>query len=69
MKYLLEHDSVHGRFKGNIDAADDVLVINGQRITLSRTRDAAAIPWADADVDYVAEVCHARSSEGCTRHR
>ena len=51
MKYLLEHDSVHGRFKGTVEAEDGVLIINGHRITLSKTRDAASIPWAAASVE------------------
>ena len=40
MKYLLEHDTVHGRFKGTIVAEKDALIINDHRISLSCTRDA-----------------------------
>ena len=38
MKYLLEHDSVHGRFAGTVEAEDGALIVNGRRITLSCTR-------------------------------
>ena len=69
MKYLLEHDSVHGRFKGTIETEVGAIVINGQRITLSCTRDAAAIPWGAAQVDYVAECTGAfLTTEKCEAH-
>ena len=69
MKYLLEHDTVHGRFKGTIVAEEGALIINGHRITLSCTRDASAIPWADAGVEYVAECTGAfLTTEKCEAH-
>ena len=69
MKYLLEHDTVHGRFRGTIVAEKDALVVNGQRIALSCTRDAASIPWATAGVDYVCECTGAfLTTEKCEAH-
>merc|ERR1719245_823169 len=44
MKYLLEHDTVHGHFKGTV-----------LPVTLSATRDPTEIPWTKAGVDYVCE--------------
>merc|ERR1719258_398063 len=38
MKYLLEHDTVHGRFSGTCEVAGDALIINGAKVTLSATR-------------------------------
>ncbi|MGB1502578.1 MAG: glyceraldehyde 3-phosphate dehydrogenase NAD-binding domain-containing protein [Ilumatobacteraceae bacterium] len=35
MKYLLEHDTVHGRFSGTCEVSGDGLVVNGMPITLS----------------------------------
>merc|ERR1719380_403596 len=58
MKYLLEHDIVHGRLSraGNtIELSDTGLIINGLPITLSATRDPTEIPWKDAGVEYVCE--------------
>ena len=46
MKYLLEHDTVHGRFKGTCDIADGGLIINGLPVSLSATRDPTEIPWS-----------------------
>ena len=46
MKYLLEHDTVHGRFKGTCEIVDGGLMINGAKVTLSATRDPTEIPWS-----------------------
>jgi len=70
MKYLLEHDSVHGHFNGTIEVGKGALIINGHRITLSCTRDASTIPWASSGVDYVAECTGAYlTSDKCQAHR
>jgi len=72
MKYLLEHDTVHGRFSraGNtIELSDTGLIINGLPITLSATRDPTEIPWKDAGVEYVCESTGAfTTTEGCMKH-
>lgn len=46
MKYLLEHDTVHGRFPGTCEVVPEGLKINGLLVTLSSTRDPLEIPWA-----------------------
>jgi len=69
MKYLLEHDTVHGRFKGTCDIADGGLIINGLPVSLSATRDPTEIPWSAAGVDYVCESTGAfLTTEGCLKH-
>jgi len=72
MKYLLEHDTVHGRFSraGNtIEISDTGLIINGLPVTLSATRDPTEIPWKDAGVEYVCESTGAfTTTEGCMKH-
>merc|ERR1712054_171750 len=69
MKYLLEHDTVHGRFPGTVNLSDDGLVINGLPVTLSATRDPTEIPWSSAGVEYVCESTGAfTTTEGCMKH-
>merc|ERR1719421_508964 len=69
MKYLLEHDTVHGRFPGTVSLSDDGLIINGLPVTLSATRDPTEIPWSDAGVEYVCESTGAfTTTEGCMKH-
>merc|ERR1719168_445281 len=69
MKYLLEHDTVHGRFPGTVKLSDNGLIINGLPVTLSATRDPTEIPWKDAGVEYVCESTGAfTTTEGCMKH-
>merc|ERR1719248_565493 len=73
MKYLLEHDTVHGRFSkkggGAIEITDRGLMVNGLPITLSSTRDPTEIPWKDTGVEYVCESTGAfTTTEGCMKH-
>merc|ERR1719378_1135843 len=69
MRYLLEHDTVHGRFGKPIELTDKGLKINGLEVTLSATRDPTEIPWKDAGVEYVCESTGAfTTTEGCMKH-
>ena len=69
MKYLLEHDTVHGRFSGTCEVAGDALIINGAKVTLSATRVPAGIPWTQTGVEYVCESTGAfTTTEGCMAH-
>merc|ERR1719174_3376139 len=69
MKYQLEHDTVHGRFKGTVEVTDKGLKVNGLDISLSATRDPTEIPWGTVGVDYVCESTGAFcTTEGCNKH-
>merc|ERR1719331_422631 len=69
MKYLLEHDTVHGRFSGTCEIEGDGLVVNGLPVSLSATRDPTEIPWKSVGVDYVCESTGAfTTTEGCMKH-
>merc|ERR1719440_1023890 len=69
MKYLLEHDTVHGRFKGTCEIEGDGLKINGAQVSLTATRDPTEIPWGSVGVDYVCESTGAfLTTEGCMKH-
>merc|ERR1712125_55804 len=69
MKYLLEHDTVHGRFDGTVELTEGGLKINGLEVTLSATRDPTEIPWTQTGVEYVCESTGAfTTTEGCMKH-
>ncbi len=53
--YLTKHDSVHGRFPGEVGVESDCLVVNGDKIKVSAERDPAKLPWAELGVDVVYE--------------
>ncbi len=55
MVYMTKYDSVHGRFKGEVSAADGKLIVNGKAITVFAEKDPAAIGWAACGADYVIE--------------
>jgi len=56
MRYLFEYDTVHLRFKGNVEVnSNKHLVVNGQEITVFSERDPSNIKWGSLKVDYVVE--------------
>jgi len=55
MVYMFKFDSVHGRFKGTIEAKDGKLIINGKSVAVYAERDPANIPWGSVGADYVVE--------------
>jgi len=55
MVYMFKFDSVHGRFKGSIEAKDGKLVINGKPVIVYAEREPANIKWGEAGADYVIE--------------
>ncbi|MGR3175161.1 MAG: type I glyceraldehyde-3-phosphate dehydrogenase [Candidatus Scalindua sp.] len=55
LSILLKYDSVHGRFKGDVEAKDDVLVVKGKEIRLTKERDPVKLPWKELGVEIVIE--------------
>ena len=55
LAYLLKHDSVHGRFAGEVEVDRDMLRVNGRSIRLSAEKDPAALRWGELGVDLVIE--------------
>ncbi len=55
MKYFLKYDSAHGTFPYDIEIDGDYLVIGDRRIRVIAERELEKLPWAELDVDVVAE--------------
>jgi len=55
LAYMLQYDSVHGRFKGDIAVDGKTLVVNGKRIRLTQERDPANLKWGEVGADIVIE--------------
>ena len=55
LAYMLQYDSVHGRFQGTVAIEGDTLVVNGKRIRLTQERDPANLKWNDVGADVVIE--------------
>ncbi|MCP4053161.1 MAG: type I glyceraldehyde-3-phosphate dehydrogenase [Mesoflavibacter sp.] len=55
LAYLLEYDSVHGRYDGKIEVKDGNLIVEGKTIRVTAERDPKNLKWDEAGVDVVAE--------------
>ncbi len=55
LAYMLQYDSVHGRFKGDIAVDGNTLVVNGKRIRLTAERDPSNLKWDEVGADIVVE--------------
>jgi len=69
LAYMLKHDSVHGRFKGDVSVKDNHLVVNGKTIRLTAERDPANLKWNEAGADIVIECTgFFLTEETCQKH-
>ncbi len=55
LAYMLQYDSVHGRFKGEVSVEGNTLIVNGKKIRLTQERDPAALKWSEIGADIVLE--------------
>jgi len=55
LAYMLQYDSVHGRFKGQVAVDGHTLIVNGKRIRLTALKDPAELKWGEAGADVVVE--------------
>ena len=52
---MFKYDSVHGRFKGTVEAKDGKLWVEGKPITVYAEKNPADIPWGSAGAEYIVE--------------
>lgn len=55
LAYLLEYDSVHGKFDGTVEVKDGNLVVNGNTIRITGERDPKNLKWDAVGAEFVAE--------------
>ena len=55
LAYMLQYDSVHGRFKGEVSVDGNTLIVNGKKIRLTQERDPANLKWNEVGADVVIE--------------
>ena len=55
LAYMLQYDSVHGRFKGEVSVEGSNLIVNGKKIRLTQERDPANLKWNEVGADVVIE--------------
>ena len=55
LAYMLQYDSVHGRFKGTVSVEGNTLVVNGKKIRLTQEKDPVNLKWNEVGADVVIE--------------
>src|SRR5574344_1539217 len=57
LAYMLKYDTVHGQFKGTIEAdvANSKLIVNGKAIRITAERNPADLKWDAIGAEYVVE--------------
>lgn len=69
LAHLVKYDSVHGKFKGEVYAEGDSLVVNGKKIKITAEKDPANLKWGELGADIVVEATGVfRSQEACEKH-
>ena len=69
LAYLLQYDSVHGRYPGDVKLDDGDLTVDGDRFKVFAERDPANLPWGDLGVDVVVESTGVfRTHETASKH-
>jgi glyceraldehyde 3-phosphate dehydrogenase len=53
--WLFKHDSVHGKFPGDVAAEGNDILVNGKRIHVTAVKDPAQLPHRDQGVELVLE--------------
>jgi len=69
LAYMLQYDSVHGRFQGDVAVKDNHLVVNGKTIRLTAEKDPANLKWNEVGADVVIECTgFFLTKETCQKH-
>lgn len=69
LAHLFKYDSIHGKFKGEIEAGEKSIRINGKTIYVYASRNPEDLPWGDLGIDVVIESTGIfRSKKEAERH-
>ena len=55
LAYLLKYDTVYGRAKFSVESKEGALIVDGREIPVTASKDPAASPWRDMQIDIVIE--------------
>lgn len=53
--HLTQYDTAHGKFPGTVEATEDAIIVNGDRIKVFAQRNPAELPWGELGIDVVME--------------
>lgn len=67
--HLFKHDSIYGKFNGEVTAKEKSLIINGKEIVVPSNRAPEQLPWKDLEIDLVIDSTGAfKDVEGLSKH-
>ena len=67
--HLMQYDTAHGRFAGEVSVKNNNLVINGDNIAILSERIPYQLPWSEMNVDLVLECTgHFTSRQHAEKH-
>ncbi|HWV39683.1 MAG TPA: type I glyceraldehyde-3-phosphate dehydrogenase [Vulgatibacter sp.] len=55
LAHLLEYDSVHGKYPGEVRATEKSIIVDGREIPISAIREPDKLPWKELGVETVFE--------------
>jgi glyceraldehyde 3-phosphate dehydrogenase len=55
LAYMLKYDSVHGRFKGDLEVQGGNLLVNGKKVRVTAEKDPGNLKWKEVGADIVVE--------------
>src|SRR5678816_4610378 len=69
LAYMLQYDSVHGRFEGKVAVDGNTLIVNGKKIRLTQEKDPAELKWGEVGAEVVIESTGLfLTKETCQKH-
>ena len=70
LAYMLKHDSVHGRFTGEVSLeGNNTLVVNGTKVRLTAIKDPSELKWNEVGAEVVIESTGLfLTKETCEKH-
>jgi glyceraldehyde 3-phosphate dehydrogenase len=55
LAHLLKYDSIHGKIDAQVEAGENFITVNGNKIGITAIRDPGQLPWKDLGVEVVVE--------------
>ena len=69
LAYLLKYDTIYGRFKGDVKADGNAIVVDGKKVEVTAEKDPANLPWKRLGVDVALECTGVFTNrEACMKH-
>ena len=69
LAYMLQYDSVHRKFGGEVTIDGNTLIVNGKKIRLTAVKDPAELKWNEVGADVVVESTGLfLTKETCEKH-